>query len=231
MDRDTDDAFDETDVPDYVDALDDLLSAIDSPLLATSFSALCAAIVVCPQLLTPADWLPVVLGEADEKNGEALAVLEDEAAMSAAVALLMEAYNDTADGLTDGSWQPLFDVDRDGSLLWQIWMEGFADAFHLAPDAWLGLLDHPDAAVASAAIVLLRLIELGDKSAVEIAADPDDAAMVAQAPALIAGAIRELHDARLAGFAGRQPVRRVKVGRNDPCPCGSGRKYKKCCGA
>ncbi|WP_422468151.1 SEC-C metal-binding domain-containing protein, partial [Endozoicomonas sp. ALC013] len=21
-----------------------------------------------------------------------------------------------------------------------------------------------------------------------------------------------------------------KVGRNDPCPCGSGRKYKKCCG-
>jgi len=23
----------------------------------------------------------------------------------------------------------------------------------------------------------------------------------------------------------------LKVGRNDPCPCGSGRKYKKCCGA
>ncbi|MFC4985030.1 SEC-C metal-binding domain-containing protein [Salinicoccus siamensis] len=25
-------------------------------------------------------------------------------------------------------------------------------------------------------------------------------------------------------------VKEVKVGRNDPCPCGSGRKYKKCCG-
>ena len=23
----------------------------------------------------------------------------------------------------------------------------------------------------------------------------------------------------------------AKVGRNDPCPCGSGKKYKKCCGA
>jgi uncharacterized protein YecA (UPF0149 family) len=22
-----------------------------------------------------------------------------------------------------------------------------------------------------------------------------------------------------------------KVGRNEPCPCGSGKKYKKCCGA
>ena len=28
-----------------------------------------------------------------------------------------------------------------------------------------------------------------------------------------------------------QPVRSEKVGRNDPCPCGSGKKYKKCCGA
>ncbi|MFN7933551.1 MAG: preprotein translocase subunit SecA [Bryobacteraceae bacterium] len=26
------------------------------------------------------------------------------------------------------------------------------------------------------------------------------------------------------------PVRNAKVGRNDPCPCGSGKKYKKCCG-
>ena len=25
-------------------------------------------------------------------------------------------------------------------------------------------------------------------------------------------------------------VKKVKVGRNDPCPCGSGKKYKKCCG-
>ncbi len=28
----------------------------------------------------------------------------------------------------------------------------------------------------------------------------------------------------------QRPVRVQKVGRNDPCPCGSGKKYKKCCG-
>ena len=28
----------------------------------------------------------------------------------------------------------------------------------------------------------------------------------------------------------REPIRVQKVGRNDPCPCGSGKKYKKCCG-
>jgi len=26
-------------------------------------------------------------------------------------------------------------------------------------------------------------------------------------------------------------IRAEKIGRNDPCPCGSGKKYKKCCGA
>ncbi|MBR1871095.1 MAG: YchJ family protein [Kiritimatiellae bacterium] len=36
-------------------------------------------------------------------------------------------------------------------------------------------------------------------------------------------------------LANEQPVEQVrraepKVGRNDPCPCGSGKKYKKCCG-
>ena len=46
----------------------------------------------------------------------------------------------------------------------------------------------------------------------------------------------------LAGFAGNTVrkktakinntvVKNEKVGRNDPCPCGSGKKYKKCCGA
>jgi preprotein translocase subunit SecA len=45
---------------------------------------------------------------------------------------------------------------------------------------------------------------------------------------------RELDQARMAGSGDRQPVQQVvrgdKVGRNDPCPCGSGKKYKKCCG-
>ena len=36
----------------------------------------------------------------------------------------------------------------------------------------------------------------------------------------------------IGGPVRREPVRRgTQVGRNDPCPCGSGKKYKKCCGA
>jgi len=47
---------------------------------------------------------------------------------------------------------------------------------------------------------------------------------------------RELEQARMAGSGDLQTVQQVvrgaaKIGRNDPCPCGSGKKYKKCCGA
>jgi preprotein translocase subunit SecA len=42
---------------------------------------------------------------------------------------------------------------------------------------------------------------------------------------------RNLVENRYADEGPKQPVRReAKVGRNDPCPCGSGKKYKKCCG-
>ena len=33
------------------------------------------------------------------------------------------------------------------------------------------------------------------------------------------------HDAEVP-----EPTRTTKVGRNAPCPCGSGKKYKRCCG-
>jgi preprotein translocase subunit SecA len=47
---------------------------------------------------------------------------------------------------------------------------------------------------------------------------------------------RELAEISMAGSGGgsgssvKQVIATAKVGRNDPCPCGSGKKYKKCCG-
>jgi preprotein translocase subunit SecA len=36
---------------------------------------------------------------------------------------------------------------------------------------------------------------------------------------------------RAAATPALAPAMKAKVGRNEPCPCGSGKKYKKCCGA
>ncbi len=52
-----------------------------------------------------------------------------------------------------------------------------------------------------------------------------------EAPAMAAGEQDDAAAAPAPGADGR-PLRREgpKVGRNDPCPCGSGKKYKQCCG-
>lgn len=58
----------------------------------------------------------------------------------------------------------------------------------------------------------------------------DEAGWLDEQRAKLAGTLRAVH-AELADdrAAAVTPVRREKVGRNEPCPCGSGRKYKKCC--
>ena len=44
--------------------------------------------------------------------------------------------------------------------------------------------------------------------------------------------VKDADPEALERFLPTEPVIRdePKVGRNDPCPCGSGKKYKKCCG-
>ena len=49
-------------------------------------------------------------------------------------------------------------------------------------------------------------------------------------------AVAKVTNAGFVGSSGEQTVKKPirkgeKIGRNDPCPCGSGKKYKKCCGA
>lgn len=41
--------------------------------------------------------------------------------------------------------------------------------------------------------------------------------------------LKQLMDNRLIELKDETLVRRIKIGRNDPCPCGSKRKFKKCC--
>jgi uncharacterized protein len=46
------------------------------------------------------------------------------------------------------------------------------------------------------------------------------------------GMLADLHHHRIDALTPREPLRRAETpNRNDPCSCGSGKKYKKCCGA
>ena len=50
--------------------------------------------------------------------------------------------------------------------------------------------------------------------------------------ASLPGMLADLYHYRIEQMTPRTPIRRAATpDRNGPCPCGSGRKYKKCCGA
>ena len=69
-----------------------------------------------------------------------------------------------------------------------------------------------------------------------IAEDVRTEAMTAECAEIIFSPTQVIVEAFDAAIDGRRPGERVgpivretaKVGRNDPCPCGSGKKYKKC---
>lgn len=100
----------------------------------------------------------------------------------------------------------------------------------LSPDGWTRIeLDDDDAGCHAALAGIRRLSEFakGERDLDRAKEDRWDA----EAPDLIPIWVEMLHQWRIENDPYRpvQP-RHAKLGRNDPCPCGSGRKYKKCCG-
>ena len=66
--------------------------------------------------------------------------------------------------------------------------------------------------------------------AVAMSTPPPDDAPKSEARDLMA-AVREAFQTKLSSALDKHlaPASAPKVGRNDPCPCGSGKKHKKCC--
>jgi uncharacterized protein len=116
----------------------------------------------------------------------------------------------------------------------EMWAYGFVEGIALARDAWQPLFD--DAAAMEA---LLPIYILGaDNPTAEQKALSNTPAKREQLTEQFAASIGALWrfwhpDHRPRADALATPVKRAepKVGRNDPCPCGSGKKWKKCCGA
>jgi uncharacterized protein len=114
------------------------------------------------------------------------------------------------------------------------WAEGFVDAMKLRAEAWLPLLQDRTASVLLVPIVGLCADEGGGPLLARDGAE-NTAELLAEAPAMIpvcVAAIEAYWREHAAPPSLSGPIRSGrKVGRNEPCPCGSGRKYKRCCGA
>jgi hypothetical protein len=80
--------------------------------------------------------------------------------------------------------------------------------------------------------VYAKLIELVDEDVREAAMTPETAAIIFKPVQVVLEALDAALDGRRPGEQqGTIVHEQPKVGRNEPCPCGSGKKYKKCHGA
>ena len=129
-------------------------------------------------------------------------------------------------------YRPAFMVGDDKPAHAEIrrWAGGFYTAMALVPDAWSALLEDRRTQVLAAPFVGFFGVE--DAEPFEMAEDVDQrlddhAAFIPRA-ILILRKLARMRSARSPDVSA--PPSSAKVGRNDSCPCGSGVKYKRCCG-
>jgi hypothetical protein len=132
----------------------------------------------------------------------------------------------------------MFDRSRDGTLP-RLTAQNLADADKVVTEALSaieGLADRPAHERIAPALAETQP-HLYAKLAALLAEDVSAAAMTAATAATIVKPTEVVIEAFDAALSGRRTgeqqgtvVAGAKIGRNDPCPCGSGKKYKKCHG-
>ena len=233
------------------------LAGFSDELDFESVDGFLTALAAGPSLPAADDWLPAMCGDAFDR---AFGDPEDRAQALRSLQARLDVLRRQLDAeiLLDRPeevrLQPLMaeigDEDRrrvvdeggvsaDDAALLQTgapWAQGFLDAVEAFPAIWVEPDDEQDAADFGDLIdqVVALLLPPGSEEAVAHAArfwpgkEPSRDDLLAEA----CWAVQDLR-AYWVDHAPRPAMRRVEPapGRNDPCPCGSGKKFKKCCGA
>lgn len=205
------------------------------------------AIASSPETISPSEWIPLISNDEDPcygDEGEAQQVLNQ----------IMTLYNEVNTSVLERSetlpvgcsfkTNVFANFDEQASILQ--WSRGFTVGHDWLSEVWEEYqLEEMDEECGATVMVLsfFSSRQLAEAFYAEI--EHSESSEPEKSFEQFAEKIRELFPAALSAYAhlGRtifevlmddaakkpQPARHAKVGRNDPCPCGSGKKYKKCC--
>ncbi len=182
-----------------------------------------------PDLLLPSRWLDGIWGE-NEPTFDSL----DQ--MQIVIAAVMDHYNAIIAALDAGfkqieakkptDYRPLFlaATDKPNHDVVRIWVRGFGKAMALAPERWSSIAE--DERLQPLLTPFVGFLDFTDPDF-----DPADNIdeLLDEAATAIPRATIILR--KIAQFSTAPTGRHRKIGRNEPCPCASGLKYKRCCGA
>ncbi|MGA7803508.1 UPF0149 family protein [Bradyrhizobium sp.] len=194
-------------------------------------------IIVAPQAapIPPSRWMAELWGEAEP-------LFEDKARIGRVHRAIMTHYDGLlrdidrsldrwqADRVVD--FRPMFLVgdEKPRHDAVRVWARGLWKAMQLAPEAWHELTEDQRTRVIMTAFV--GFFDIGELEPHEICDDVDERLdqAAAQIPRMIL-MLRKVARSRETAARRASAVRVLgpKIGRNDPCRCGSGKKYKHCC--
>ncbi len=252
----TPEEFDEIDA-----ILDDLRSRYDETPQWEFCEGFMAALICCRRLIAPSEYLSVLLaiGEPGEEDAGSFAT-EGQAARFMALWLrrwneVVRALDAEIDSLDDeAAYQPeVMDLrgavaalpDEERAAMGQdalpsfaqVWALGFMFAVEAWPEEWAPPRDKEAVKWLDGALEAIVVLTEDDSDAPTISAFAEDGPPSVSVKRLnaFADAIWAVYDLRelWRNFGPRiETVHAAATpGRNDPCSCGSGKKYKKCCGA
>ena len=219
-----------------VDELDAFLESAATPdecMDITALDGFLTAVAIGPGFPLPSSWMPVIWGERAEPS------FDSAEQAGRIVSLIMRRINMICGGLQEGlpAFEPiLLEGEVEGGetiVLAHDWCAGFMAGVEFSFDDWRSLVDDQDNSAFLVPFVKLGTEEGRDE--INGAADPraeHDRFVELIEPCVVAIDAfwklrwRKMSSGQRDAFA--RP-RRHKVGRNDPCPCGSQRKFKKCC--
>ncbi|MFQ5354434.1 MAG: UPF0149 family protein [Thermodesulfobacteriota bacterium] len=208
-------------------------------------------LAIIPDLISPSEWLPVAFGEE-------MLEFESETEAGEMMGRLFETYNRLNMESREGKLRFPFDVGslKNGDIeRMGCWAYGLRSALSLRPGIF-GLDDgfrrevgdSEDLEELSSALGVImgvagpeHIPEIFERMDFDPEADEEDAKLYAALFAMLPGAVATVQEylgSKTIENPGTMPASgkpygrgQEKTGRNAPCPCGSGRKFKKCCGA
>ena len=231
---------------DGIERLSALLDQRAVPFKGLNLEALdgfLTALAVAPSTVLPSEWTPVVWGGKPPTWGSGDEAFEVHSLLmghwNLCAARVRHHGDDLPDHLAPLMWLPedpeLTGEDalhEDELYVGVDWALGFFTGVALREDEWNQWLDDND--------WMEEIFDALDRLATGEALNPDDPTaepvpvdyrerlgIILDLPGMMA----DINHHRLLAMTPRTPIRRdATPGRNDACPCGSGKKYKKCCG-
>lgn len=213
------------------DQLIGILQQIDGAMNLEELDGFFSALLCGPELMLPSAYIPVIIGGKIEEKTP----YTTETEVKDFFGLLLQHWDRITLTLSvPGAFKPMLCKDAEGAIHGNQWAKGFLRGVGIGGETWKKLF-HDDVHGKALFPILALAHENTTDPRLKPYAEPIDAKKrelllmgIAEGIPAIYHYFEPLRMSSLLANDKTAP-KTVKAGRNELCPCGSGKKYKKCC--